>query len=83
MTSPPPTRLNLNPKLRLNYWPDISQAEVLKMALAKEKALPSWVDAGVEFSSEGFLERGDRGLKPRLPLEKEKPFQNGLNVMRG
>jgi hypothetical protein len=81
VTSPPPTRLNLNPKLRLNYWPDISQTEVLKMILVKEKTLPSWVDAGVEFDSEELLEREDRGRKPSFPPEKEENFKIELYHM--
>ena len=80
MTSPPPTRLNLNPKLRLNYWPDISQTEV-SMILIKEKTLPSWVDAGVEFDSEELLEREGRGRKPSFPPEKEENFKIELDHM--
>jgi len=78
MTSPPPTRLSLSPKLRSNYWPDISQAEVLKMVLAKEKALPSWVDAGVEFDSEGLIKREGRGRKSRFPLRRRKTSRLNL-----
>jgi len=73
--------LNLNPKLRLNYWPDISQTEVLKMILVKEKTLPSWVDAGVEFDSEELLEREDRGRKPSFSPEKEENFKIELYHM--
>ena len=80
MTSPPPTRLNLSPKLRLNYWPDISQTEV-SMILIKEKTLPSWVDAGVEFDSEELLEREGRGRKPSFPPEKEENFKIELDHM--
>ena len=80
MTSPPPTRLNLSPKLRLNYWPDISQTEV-SMILIKEKTLPSWVDAGVAFDSEELLEREGRGRKPSFPPEKEENFKIELDHM--
>ena len=45
------------------------------MVLAKEKTLPSWVDAGVEFDSEGLIERENRGRKPRLLPEKEEDFK--------
>ena len=80
MTSPPPTRLNLSPKLRLNYWPDNSQTEV-SMILIKEKTLPSWVDAGVAFDSEELLEREGRGRKPSFPPEKEENFKIELDHM--
>jgi len=80
VTSPPPTRLNLSPKLRLNYWPNISQTEV-SMILIKEKTLPSWVDAGVEFDSEELLEREGRGRKPSFPPEKEENFKIELDHM--
>jgi len=80
VTSPPPTRLNLSPKLRLNYWPDISQTEV-SMILIKEKTLPSWVDAGVAFDSEELLEREGRGRKPSFPPEKEENFKIELDHM--
>jgi hypothetical protein len=84
MTSPSPIRLSLDPKLRLNYWldiifnPDYSQAEVLKMVLTREKTLPSWVDAGVDFDSEGLIKREGRGRKSRFPLRRRKTSRLNL-----
>ncbi|MDP6598295.1 MAG: hypothetical protein QGI86_20840 [Candidatus Poribacteria bacterium] len=51
------------------------------MILVKEKTLPSWVDAGVEFDSEELLEREDRGRKPSFPPEKEENFKIELYHM--
>ena len=60
----------------------LSPAEVSKMVLAKEKTLPSWVDALVEFDYEGLIEREGRGRKPRLPPEKEEDFKIELDKMQ-
>ena len=60
----------------------LSPAEVSKMVLAKEKTLPSWIDALVEFDYEGLIEREGRGRKPRLPPEKEEDFKIELDKMQ-
>ena len=52
------------------------------MVLAREKTLSSWVDAVVEFDSEGLIEREGRGRKPKFPLEKEEDFKIELDNMQ-
>ena len=52
------------------------------MVLAKEKTLPSWVDAFVEFDYKGLIEREGRVRKPRLPPEKEEDFKIELDKMQ-
>ena len=73
-------------KIKLLAWHHfqfgLSPAEVSKMVLAKEKTLPSWVDALVEFDYEGLIEREGRVRKPRLPPEKEEDFKIELDKMQ-
>ena len=69
--------------MALNHFQfGLFQAEVSKMVLAKEKTLPSWAGALVEFDDEGLKEREGRGRKPRLPPEKQEDFKIELDKMK-
>jgi len=55
--------------------------EVAEIILYDEQAIRFWIRNFIDFDYEGLLEKEGRGIKPRLPKEKEDEFKEEIDKL--